>query len=185
MPDEPNGNGSATHDITAVAAPPPPEPFLEDDDDLSEDLLDPAEDEDDPGAEPFFPDMSVPDEEDFDLDFDDDDVAPAAPIAPAAVDDERIAKLEAAARQLAAADVDRHNRRVRRKVSAATTGAGATGLIPVLLSLVGVYDLDPAVTAALSTAASLIGAFVVGYVTPERRPSLDPALAHEIQALGR
>src|SRR6185436_18702556 len=114
-------------------------------------------------------DMSVPDEEDFDLDFDDDDdVAPAAPAAPAAVDDDRIAKLEAAARVLAAADVDRHDRRVRRKVSAATTGAGATGLIPVLLSLAGVYDLDPAVTAALSTAASLIGAFVVGYFTPER-----------------
>jgi hypothetical protein len=188
MPEEPNGNGSATHDVTAVAAPPPP-PFLEDDDDLSEDLLDPVEDSDDetPAAEPFIPDMSVPEAEfDFDdLDDDDDDVpvAPAAPTAPA--EDDRIAKLEAAARELAAADVDRHERRVRRKVSAATTGAGATGFIPILLSLVGVYDLDPATTAALSTLASLLGAFVVGYFTPERRPSLDPEIAHRIQALGQ
>jgi hypothetical protein len=174
MPDEPNGNGSGTHDVTAVAPP----PFLEDDDDFAEDLLEPVE-EDDDGAEPFMLDMSSPDEEDFDLDVDDDDVAVAAP-----VDDDRIAKLEAAARELAAADVDRHNRRVRRKVSAATTGAGASGFIPILLSLVGVYDLDPAVTAALSTLASLIGAFAVGYLTPERRPSLDPDIAHRIQTLG-
>ena len=174
MPDKPNGNGSGTHDVTAVAAP-PVEPFFEDDDDLSEDLLDPIEDDD---ADPFVPDMSVPEEEfDFD-DFDDDDELPA--VAP---DDDRIAKLEAATHDLAAADVDRHERRVRRKVSAATTGAGASGLIPVLLSLLGVYDLDPALTAALSSGASLIGAFAVGYLTPERRPSLDPAAAQRILEL--
>jgi hypothetical protein len=190
MPDEPKANGSGTHETAAIVtavAPPPAEPFFEDDDDLSEDLLDPVDDDDDEeeqGAEPFALDFSVPeeDEDDFDdLDDDDDDVFPAA--APEAGDD-RIAKLEAAARDLAASDVDRHNRRVRRKVSAATTGAGASGVIPVLLSLVGVYDLDPAVTAALSTAASLIGAFVVGYFTPERRPSLDEATAHQILNLG-
>jgi hypothetical protein len=173
MPEDPNGNGSGTHDVTAVA----PEPFLEDDDDLSEDLLD-LDDDDTPAPEPFIPDMSVPEDE-FDFDFDDiDDDAPAP------VDDDRIAKLEAAARDLAKADVDRHERRVRRKVSAATTGAGASGFIPILLSLIGVYDLDPALTAALSTGASLLGAFVVGYLTPERRPSLDPEVAQRIQALG-
>src|SRR5262245_47327284 len=123
MPDEPKANGSGTHETAAiVTAAPPAEPFFEDDDDLTEDLLD--QDDEDDGAEPFALDFSVPeafdDEDDFDDLDDDDDVVPAA--APLA-DDERIAKLEAAARDLAAADVDRHNRRVRRKVSAATTGA--------------------------------------------------------------
>jgi hypothetical protein len=169
MPDQPDDNGSASN-LPAVVADAPPAPFFDDDEDFGEALLD-----DD--LDLTLPETFDDEEEDFDdlADEDGDDGAT----------DARLAQLEAAARELARADVDRHNRRVRRKVSAATTGAGASGLIPVLLSLVGVYDLDPAITAALSTVASLIGAFVVGYLTPERRPSLDPTAAEQILSLGK
>ena len=139
------------------------------DEDFSEDFLDDDE-----------PDVSaVPEALSFDEDVDDDDFVDAdddddaALIGPADdATDDRIAKLEAAARSLAAAHVERENRRVKRKVAASTTGAGASGLIPLVLQLCGVYHLDPELTAALSTVASLIGAFAAGWVTPERTPAL-------------
>ena len=105
-------------------------------------------------------------------DFIDDNTAP--------FDDDtaaRLAKLEAAARDLATAAVTREARRVKRKVAAATTGAGATGLLPLLLQLLGVYDLDPAIAGMLSTLASLIGAFAAGWATPERTPPVPAASA--------
>src|SRR3954468_319206 len=54
---------------------------------------------------------------------------------------------DAAARlaNLEAVVMAREARRVKRKVAAATTGAGATGFIPLALQLFGVYDVDPAV----------------------------------------
>jgi hypothetical protein len=73
--------------------------------------------------------------------------------------------------------VTREARRVKRKVAAATTGAGATGLLPLLLQLLGVYDLDPAIAGMLSTLASLIGAFAAGWATPERTPPVPAASA--------
>jgi hypothetical protein len=176
MPDQPPEQSPALPAVITQAA---PEPFF--DDDLAEDLLDP-QDYDDDGVEPVALDFALPERDEDGFDYDEDDFDDLVENDDAT--DERLAKLEAAARELARADVDRHNRRVRRKVTAATTGAGASGLIPVLLSLVGVYDLDPALTAALSTVASLVGAFVVGYVTPERRPSLDPSEAEKILTLG-
>jgi hypothetical protein len=96
----------------------------------------------------------------------------------------RLAKLEAAARELAAAEVTREGRKVRRKVAAATTGAGATGFLPLLLQLLGVYDLDPTIAATLSTVASLIGAFAAGWITPERTPPLPEDSAHALLQLG-
>jgi hypothetical protein len=113
------------------------------------------------------------------IDDDADDIPPA----PDATD-ARLAKLEAAARELAAAELTRESRRLKRKVAAATTGAGATGFIPVLLQLLGVYNLDPEIAAALSTVASLIGAFAAGWITPERTPPLPAASAHALLDLG-
>jgi hypothetical protein len=91
----------------------------------------------------------------------------------------RLARLEAAARALAAAEVKRDSKRVRRKVSAATTGAGAIGAVPLLLQLAGAFDLDPVIVATASTVAAAIGAFVAGWITPERKPALPPSVAHE------
>jgi len=128
-------------------------------------------------------------QDEFIDDDDDDDIVAAPPVlapAPAMSDDTaaRLAKLEAAARELAAAEMTREGRRTKRKVVAATTGAGATGFLPLLLQLLGVYDLDPAIAATLSTVASLIGAFAAGWVTPERTPPLPDASAHSLLGIG-
>jgi hypothetical protein len=96
----------------------------------------------------------------------------------------RLARLEAAAGELAQAERTREARRTRRKVVAATTGAGASGFVPLLLQLLGVYDLDPAVAATLSTVASLIGAFAAGWVTPERTPPLPDESVQALLRLG-
>ena len=116
------------------------------------------------------------------------DPAPPLPPSTAAIPPDfeaRLAKLEAAARALAAAEVTREQRKVRRKVSAATTGAGAIGAVPILLQLAGAFDLDPEIVATISTAAAAIGAFVAGWITPERKPALSPAVAHETLSTGR
>jgi hypothetical protein len=97
----------------------------------------------------------------------------------------RLARLEAAARALAAAEVKRDSKRVRRKVSAATTGAGAIGAVPLLLQLAGAFDLDPEIVATASTVAAAIGAFIAGWVTPERKPALPPSVAHQTLTTGR
>jgi hypothetical protein len=97
----------------------------------------------------------------------------------------RLARLEAAARALAAAEVKRDSKRVRRKVSAATTGAGAIGAVPLLLQLAGAFDLDPEIVATASTVAAAIGAFIAGWITPERKPALPPSVAHQALTTGR
>lgn len=91
----------------------------------------------------------------------------AVPVA-AAMPEDRLARLEATARALAKAEHERETGRVHRKVTAATTGAGAIGFIPILLQLVGAVDLGPELAATASTAAAILGAFGAGWVTPER-----------------
>jgi hypothetical protein len=113
------------------------------------------------------------------------DFEPPATVAPVTMEaaavpsdlEARIAKLEEAARALAAAEVTRDRKKVRRKVSAATTGAGAIGAVPILLQLAGAFNLDPELVATISTAAAAIGAFVAGWLTPERKPSIPTAVA--------
>ena len=97
----------------------------------------------------------------------------------------RVARLEAAARELAAAEVTREQRRVQRKVGAATTGAGAVGFLPILLQLAGAIDLPPALAATASTVAAIVGAFAAGWATPEREPPLPPSSAHALLDIGR
>jgi hypothetical protein len=97
----------------------------------------------------------------------------------------RLAKLEAAARALAAAELTRDQKKVRRKVSAATTGAGAIGAVPILLQLAGAFDLDPEIVATISTAAAAIGAFVAGWITPERKPALPASVTLDTLSTGR
>jgi hypothetical protein len=125
------------------------------------------------GAEPgTADDLAGVELEDADLGAADEPRFDADPILVPAEMEARVRRLEDAARALAVAEVARDRKRVRRKVSAATTGAGAIGAIPALLQLAGAFDLDPAIVAAGSTVLAAIGAFVAGWVTPERKPSL-------------
>jgi hypothetical protein len=124
------------------------------------------------------------------LDPGDGDLLPEPPpgvVATVGLDDDleaRIAQLEAAARELAAAEITREGRRMRRKVGAATTGAGAIGFLPILLQLAGAIDLPPALAATASTVAAIVGAFAAGWATPEREPPLPPSSAHALLDLG-
>jgi uncharacterized membrane protein YfcA len=83
------------------------------------------------------------------------------------------------------AEVAREDRRVQRKVGTATTGAGAVGLLPILLQLAGAIDLPPALAATASTLAAIVGAFAAGWATPERKPPLPSSSAHAMLGLGR
>ena len=86
----------------------------------------------------------------------------------------RLAHLEAVQRQVVAAARDREAARVRRKVVASTTGAGAAGFIPLLLQLVNALTLSPEVAATVTSAVAALGALVAGYLTPDRPPVLPP-----------
>ncbi len=105
--------------------------------------------------------------------------------APSSETDERLRRLEAAARELAAAEVTRESRKVRRKVTASTTGAGAAGFIPLLLQMTDVYSLKPEIAMAVAAGASLLGAFAAGWLTPERQPPLPDATAQQLLLLSR
>jgi len=88
----------------------------------------------------------------------------------------RIQRLEDAAQALADAEITRDGRRVKRKVKAATGGAGIAALIPFVLQIAGAYDLSPELVSGITAAVALAGAFTAGWSTPERKPSL-PASA--------
>lgn len=163
------------------------EPKLEVEDDLDDDIELDDEDLGDDAAVAL-------DDDDLDLDhvspaaFGDDEPVPAAPPASRAAaspDAElaaRIARLEEAAQALADAELARDGRRVKRKVKAATGGAGLAALIPFVLQIAGAYDLSPELVSGITAAVALIGAFTAGWSTPERKPSL-PASA--VQSLLR
>jgi hypothetical protein len=105
--------------------------------------------------------------------------AALAPVA-SSEPDARLARVEAAARALAQAERERESGKVRRKVKASTTGAGAIGAIPILLQLTGALHLRPELAAAVSTAAAIVGSLAAGWATPERRP---PAAVETAEAL--
>jgi hypothetical protein len=71
--------------------------------------------------------------------------------------------------------------RVKRKVVASTTGAGAAGFIPLLLQLVDALSLSPQVAATVTAAVAALGALVAGYLTPDRPPVL-PGAADSVDA---
>ena len=87
----------------------------------------------------------------------------------------RLAHLEAVQQQVVAAARAHEAARVRRKVVASTTGAGAAGFIPLLLQLVDALSLSPQVAATVTTAVAALGALVAGYFTPDRAPVLPPS----------
>ncbi len=117
------------------------------------------------------------DEEDLgddDLDLGDEFEAPPVALdhafeVPAAVQEpERVAQLETAVKALAGQQADRESGRVRRKVTAATGGAGIVGLIPIVLQLAGALDVSPEVASTVAAVAAALGALAAGWATPER-----------------
>jgi hypothetical protein len=100
--------------------------------------------------------------------------------APASDRDRRLAELEELANTLIDAEKIREDQRVKRKVKASATGAAGAGLVPVVLMLTGAFNLDPELAATLSAGVAALASFMTGYLTPERRPPLDQAVAHKV-----
>jgi hypothetical protein len=88
---------------------------------------------------------------------------------------ERVVKLESAVKQLAGDQTSREQQRLRRKVTAATGGAGAIGFVPIALQLVGALNLTAEVASTVAAVAAAAGALVAGYLTPERQAPPGPA----------
>ena len=125
------------------------------------------------------------DEEDLgddDLDLGDEFESPAValdhafevPTAAAVQEPERVAQLETAVKALAGQSADRESRRVRRKVTAATGGAGIVGLIPIVLQLAGALEVSPEVASTVAAVAAALGALAAGWATPERPKPISP-----------
>jgi hypothetical protein len=93
----------------------------------------------------------------------------------------RLARLEAIQQQVVAAARAHEAARLRRKVAASTTGAGAAGFIPLLLQLVDALSLSPEVAATVTSGFAAVGALVAGYLTPDRAPVL-PAAPESVEA---
>jgi hypothetical protein len=89
--------------------------------------------------------------------------------------EQRLERLEAIQHQVVLAARAHDAARVKRKVVASTTGAGAAGFIPLLLELVDALSLSPQVAATVTTAVAALGALVAGYLTPDRAPVLPGA----------
>jgi hypothetical protein len=87
----------------------------------------------------------------------------------------RLERLERVQRQVVKTAREREASRVRRKVVASTTGAGAAGFVPILLELVDALHLSPELAATVASVVAALGALVAGYLTPERSPVLPPA----------
>ncbi|HSS58035.1 MAG TPA: hypothetical protein VLK59_08500 [Solirubrobacteraceae bacterium] len=87
----------------------------------------------------------------------------------------RLERLEAIQHQVVLAARAHEAARVKRKVVASTTGAGAAGFIPLLLQLVDALKLSPQVAATVTTVVAALGALVAGYLTPDRPPVLPSA----------
>jgi hypothetical protein len=88
---------------------------------------------------------------------------------------ERVAQLETAVRTLAEQQAKHESKRVRRKVTAATGGAGIVGLIPIVLQLAGTLDVSPEVASTVAAVAAALGALAAGWATPERAAPVSPA----------
>jgi hypothetical protein len=92
--------------------------------------------------------------------------------------DARVAQLESAVQTLAAQQSAHEQQRVRRKVTAATGGAGLASFIPIGLQLMGALHVTAEVAstvAAVAAVAAAAGALLAGYLTPERQGPAEPA----------
>ena len=86
--------------------------------------------------------------------------------------DDGMLQLQARTEQLAHAYEQREAGRVHRKVTASATGAALAGGVPAILAAVNGLNLPPELQPLVLAAAAVIGTFVAGYVTPERKPAV-------------
>jgi hypothetical protein len=103
---------------------------------------------------------------DFVADLDDDEAI--EPLGVEELEPTRIDQLEAAIRTLSAQQVTIERQRVRRKVTAATGGASLAAFLPIALQLVDALHMTAEVASTVAAVAGAAGAFLAGYVTPER-----------------
>jgi hypothetical protein len=162
--DDPQDSTSNGH---AEALLDPPTPDV--DDELDDDL----EELDDDDLDRVSPVELGGEDDDLALDgnITPDIAAPPGPVSDAELV-ARVQRLEEAAQALADAELTRDGRRVKRKVKAATGGAGIAALIPFVLQIAGAYNLSPELVSGITAAVALVGAFAAGWTTPERKPSL-------------
>ena len=122
-------------------------------------------------------------DEPIELPVDDMRASPTAVVVPVEAPDQdrRLAHLEQLANALIDAENAREGERVKRKVKASATGAAGAGLVPVVLMLTGAFNLDAELAATLSAGVAALASFATGYFTPERKPPLDPVVAHKVK----
>jgi hypothetical protein len=143
------------------------EPPLDIEDDLDDDIEDVGEDD----LDRVSPVELGGEDDDGDLALDGNVAVAPVPASDAELV-ARVQRLEEAAQALADAEISRDGRRVKRKVKAATGGAGIAALIPFVLQIAGAYNLSPELVSGITAAVALVGAFAAGWTTPERKPSL-------------
>jgi hypothetical protein len=112
------------------------------------------------------------DAEDLEADLELPDADDLAGHTHAAAEDPRVAELSATVDRLKADALAREQRRVRNKVKAASGGAGLAGVIPIVLQLTGALHVDPEIASAVVAGVAVLGAFVAGWVTPERQSEI-------------
>jgi hypothetical protein len=83
--------------------------------------------------------------------------------------DARVAQLESAVQTLAAQQAAHEQQRVRRKVTAATGGAGLASFVPIALQLMGALNVTAEIASTVAAVAAAAGALLAGYFTPERQ----------------
>jgi hypothetical protein len=88
--------------------------------------------------------------------------------------DPRVEQLETAVKTLAAQQAAHEQQRVRRKVTAATGGAGLASLVPIGLQLLGALNVTAEVASTVAAVAAAAGALLAGYLTPEREAAKSP-----------
>ena len=88
--------------------------------------------------------------------------------------DARVAQLESAVQTLAAQQAAHEQQRVRRKVTAATGGAGLASFVPIALQLMGALNVTAEVASTVAAVAAAAGALLAGYFTPERQAPASP-----------
>jgi hypothetical protein len=88
--------------------------------------------------------------------------------------DPRVEQLETAVKTLAAQQAAHEQQRVRRKVTAATGGAGLASLVPIGLQLLGALNVTAEVASTVAAVAAAAGALLAGYLTPERAAPKSP-----------
>jgi len=86
---------------------------------------------------------------------------------PAGIENE-LAAMGARVEALAQAAAMREGRRIRRKVLASAAGAALASAAPAILQAVDALNLPPALQPFSIALTGVIGAFIAGYVAPER-----------------